>query len=93
MNNLERIRTARGMTQETLALSAGIAVSTYSMYANGHRTIPRAIAENIASALDCKIEDIFSPEKFTVSKSPSQELCGLTQPVQKEPQVAHNTTR
>ena len=51
MNNLERIRTARGMTQETLALSAGIAVSTYSMYANGHRTIPRAIAENIASAL------------------------------------------
>lgn len=92
MNNLERIRTAREMTQETLALSAGIAVSTYSMYANGHRTIPRAIAENIASALDCKIEDIFSPEKFTVSKNPSEELCGLTQPVQKEPQAAHNTT-
>lgn len=69
MNNLEQARTAKGLTQEELAACAGIAVSTYSMYANEHRTIPKAIAERIAKALGCKVDEIFLPEKFTVSKT------------------------
>lgn len=73
MNNLEQIRTARGLTQEDLASNAGIAVSTYSMYVNGHRTVPRKVAENIANALGCTVEEIFLPEKFTVSKTPRQK--------------------
>ncbi len=69
MNNLEQLRTLRGLTQEDVASSVGIAVSTYSMYANGHRAIPRLIAERIANTLNCRVEEIFLPEKFTVSKT------------------------
>ena len=69
MTNLEHLRLARGLTQETVSGAVGIAVSTYSMYENGKRTVPRHIAERIAAAVGCKLEDIFLPEKFTVSKS------------------------
>lgn len=69
LNNLETLRTVKGLTQEEIASSVGIAVSTYSMYANGHRMIPRHVAERIAYVLDCNLEEIFLPEKFTVSKS------------------------
>lgn len=48
------------------------------MYANGHRTIPRQVAERIAYVLDCKLEEIFLPEKFTVSKT--GELAGRAPP-------------
>lgn len=70
MNVLEQLREAQGLTQEELATKVGIAVSTYSMYVNGHRTIPKTVAERIAKVVGCKIEEIFLPEKFTVSKSP-----------------------
>lgn len=69
MTNLERLRLAHGLTQETVSGVVGIAVSTYSMYENGKRAVPRQIAERIAEAVSCKLEDIFLPEKFTVSKS------------------------
>ena len=69
MTNLEQLRLARGLTQETVSGVVGIAVSTYSMYENGKRAVPRQIAERIANAVGCKLEDIFLPEKFTVSKS------------------------
>lgn len=69
LNTLEILRTAKGLTQEEIATRIGVAVSTYSMYANGHRMIPRQIAERIAYILDCKLEEIFLPEKFTVSKT------------------------
>lgn len=78
MNNLEQLRTIRGLTQEDVASRVGIAVSTYSMYANGHRSIPRLIAERIADILDCDLDEIFSAEKFTVSKS--DELFGRAPP-------------
>ena len=37
MTNLERLRLAHGLTQETVSGVVGIAVSTYSMYENGKR--------------------------------------------------------
>lgn len=81
-NRLETLRTDKGLTQEELAANVGIAVSTYSMYANGHRMIPRKVAERIASVLDCELEEIFLPEKFTVSKT--HELFGRFPPDQAE---------
>lgn len=69
MTDLEKLRLARGLTQETVSGVVGIAVSTYSMYENGKRAVPRQIAERIAEAVDCRVEEIFLPEKFTVSKS------------------------
>ena len=82
MTNLERLRLAHGLTQETVSGVVGIAVSTYSMYENGKRAVPRQIAERIAEAVSCKLEDIFLPEKFTVSKS--EELM-LLEPKDKTP--------
>lgn len=69
MTNLEQLRVARGLTQETVSGVVGIAVSTYSMYENGKRAVPRQIAERIASTVGCEMKEIFLPEKFTVSKS------------------------
>lgn len=82
MTTLEQLRLAHGLTQEAISSVAGIAVSTYSMYENGKRAVPRHIAERIAEAVGCKLEDIFLPEKFTVSKS--EELT-LSEPNDKTP--------
>ena len=82
MTDLERLRLSRGLTQEAVSGVVGIAVSTYSLYENGKRTIPRQVAERIAQAVGCKVEDIFLPEKFTVSKS--EELI-LSDPSNKTP--------
>lgn len=82
MTNLEQLRLARGLTQETVSGVVGIAVSTYSMYENGKRAVPRQIAERIAKAVGCRLEDIFLPEKFTVSKS---EKLMLSEPDNKTP--------
>lgn len=77
MNDLERLRLSKGFTQVELASRAGIAVSTYSMYAHGHRAIPQKTAERIADVLGCKVEEIFLPKKFTISKSSESEMCDM----------------
>ena len=69
MTKLEQARIGKGLTQEAVASKVGIAVSTYSMYENGLRAIPRLIAESIAETVGCEVKEIFLPEKFTVSKS------------------------
>ena len=68
MSELEHIRSKKGLTQEAVAKQVGVAISTYSMYENGLRSIPKHTAEKIAEVLGCGTEDIFLPEKFTVSK-------------------------
>ena len=82
MTHLEQLRVAQGLTQEVVSGKAGIAISTYSMYENGKRAVPRQVAERIAEAVGCQLEDIFLPAKFTVSKS--DELT-LSAPDMKEP--------
>ena len=69
MTKLEQMRTEKTLTQEVLASAANIAISTYSMYENGQRLVPRRIAEAIACTLGCEVSDIFLPEKFTVCKT------------------------
>ena len=68
MTNLERLRLAHGLTQETVSGVVGIAVSTYSMYENGKRAVPRQIAERIAEAVSCRLEDIFYPKSSQLAK-------------------------
>jgi len=65
---LEELRVAKGLTQEAVATHAGIAVSTYSQYENGRRTVPLEIAESISGFIGCDLSEIFLPRKFTVSK-------------------------
>jgi len=69
VTELERIRKDRGLTQSDVASRAGIAVSTYSMYENGLRPVPLHVAQTVAEALSCAVDEIFLPSKFTVSKS------------------------
>jgi len=69
MSNLERLRRARKMNQGDVAARVGIAVSTYSQYENGLRSVPIDLAAAIATVVGCSMEDIFLPTKFTVSES------------------------
>ena len=46
----------------------GIAVSTYNQYENGVRSVPKDAARRISEILQIPLDDIFLPEKFTVSK-------------------------
>lgn len=71
MSKLEEIRLRKGLTQENVATHAKIAISTYSQYENGLRTVPLETAECIAKFLGCELNEIFLPKKFTVSKSES----------------------
>ena len=73
MTELERLRLSRGLTQEAVSGVVGIAVSTYSLYENGKRTIPRQVAERIAQAVGCKVEDIFYQKNLQLVKA--RNLC------------------
>lgn len=68
MSRLEELRVSKGYTQEFIATNSGIAISTYSQYENGGRTVPLEVAERIARIIGCSLEEIFLPKKFTVSK-------------------------
>lgn len=76
MSRLEELRTSKGLTQDVIAAHAGIAISTYSQYENGLRSVPIKTAECIAELLGCELSEIFLPQKFTVSKSQGGEERG-----------------
>ena len=69
MTGLEKVRKSKGLTQGDMASRIGIAVSTYSMYENGLRPVPLQVAQTVAEVLNCEINEIFLPQKFTVSKT------------------------
>lgn len=68
MSKLEQLRKEKGIGQSALAEKLGIASSTYCQYEKGARMIPVSTAIEIANLLSVKVEDIFLPVKFTVSK-------------------------
>lgn len=78
MSQLANERQKRKYTQEDMALKLGIGVSTYCQYETGSRNVPLAIAEQIASLFKMPVNDLFLPQKFTVSKShdPKEEIIG-----------------
>lgn len=68
IRSLEDVRKEKGLTQEQMATSLEIAVSTYNQYENGARNVPKSIADAAAHILGVKVEEIFLPTKFTTSK-------------------------
>jgi DNA-binding XRE family transcriptional regulator len=52
-------RIARGFNQSALAQKADLPITTYSYYERGQREPSVSRAIRIASALRCKVEDIF----------------------------------
>jgi len=67
-NKLKEKREQLGYTQEQMAEKLKISIGAYNMYENGNRHIPKAIVNNIVDILHLKKDDIFLPEKFTISK-------------------------
>ncbi len=68
MQDLATIRRNKNKTQEQMAKELNIGISTYNQYENSQRNIPYDIAIKIAEILNVKIEEIFLPVRFTVSK-------------------------
>lgn len=66
MRQIEAVRKAKGFTQEYVAISVGVATSSYNQYETGARSIPADVAEKIASVLGVEVGEIFLPMKFTV---------------------------
>lgn len=65
---LSEIRKSKNISQEIMANSLSIAVSTYCQYETGKRNIPTEIVNGICELLDVDKDDIFLPTKFTVSE-------------------------
>lgn len=58
--NIRRIRVARGLSQEVLAVDAGID-RTYVSRLERHLENPTvAVLERVAKALDCRVVDLFA---------------------------------
>ena len=58
-NQLRAIRTRLGLSQQELALSAGVARQTIGGMENGDYAPSAAVALRLAKALDCRMEDLF----------------------------------
>lgn len=61
MNNLQRIRKMRGLSQNGLVIRSGVSRSLITKYESGERNINKASADTIyklSQALNCSMEDI-----------------------------------
>lgn len=61
MNNLQKIRKLRGLSQNGLVIRSGVSRSLITKYESGERNINKASVNTIyklAKALNCSIEDI-----------------------------------
>jgi len=67
--SIKKLRELKGISQVEMAKILEIPVSTYNVYENGNRKVPEEIAKKIANILGVKVEDIFLPVTFTVSKT------------------------
>lgn len=69
MKDLKELRLSNRKTQQEIADLLDIGLTTYHMYESSDRDIPYKVAEGIAEIFNLKVEDIFLPTKFTVSKT------------------------
>lgn len=61
--NLKKIRTEKGITQETLANAIGVNPTAISNYEIGIREPNLEKLKNIASVLDCTVDELLEDEK------------------------------
>lgn len=64
MKKLRQIRKEAGFKQSDIAQYIEIATSTYSLYENGQRRIPKEKAEKIAALFGIEVTDIFEATDF-----------------------------
>ena len=73
MASLSELRAKKNITQEQMGKMLGVGTSTYNQYENSQRNIPMNVAEKISEILGVKIEDVFLPVRFTVSKKEDKQ--------------------
>lgn len=69
-NNLKELRLKEKLTQSKIAETLGITQRAYQNYERGRRTPSLEIAQKLANAFKCSIEDIF----FTKSSCNTQDV-------------------
>lgn len=65
-NKIIKYREENNITQSEMAEILGISNVTLHHYETGKRNVPYDVAEKIAKILKKEVEDIFSPEKFSL---------------------------
>lgn len=72
MNNLQKTRKLRGLSQNGLVIRSGVSRSLITKYESGERNINKASVDTVyklAKALNCNIEDIIDvSESDTIEK-------------------------
>lgn len=72
MNNLQKTRKLRGLSQNGLVIRSGVSRSLITKYESGERNINKASVDTVyklAKALNCSIEDIIDvSESDTIEK-------------------------
>jgi transcriptional regulator with XRE-family HTH domain len=59
-NNLKRLRREKGISQESLALSANLDRTYISSIEKGERNVSITVVEKLANALNVKISELFN---------------------------------
>ena len=59
LNNIAKIREEKGLTIRQLEYKTGISKSTLSRIENNETKLYLELLENIAKALDCRVQDLF----------------------------------
>lgn len=72
MNNLQKIRKLRGLSQNGLVIRSGVSRSLITKYESGERNINKASVDTVyklAKALNCNMEDIIDLlDSYTIEK-------------------------
>jgi transcriptional regulator with XRE-family HTH domain len=75
--NIRTLRVARGLSQEVLAVDAGIDRTYVSRLERGLENPSVAVLEKLARALSSNIEDLFRPPRAAEAPSSASMLAGL----------------
>lgn len=62
MDTIRTLREAKEMTQADLASAIGVTQTTIARYESGERTPGIFVAQKIARALNCTLDDLLRPE-------------------------------
>lgn len=71
MRILRKLRKAKGLSAEEFGRRFDAKESTVYMWERGERTPPLGKAMEIADFLDCRVDELFAPEKCTPSAQAS----------------------
>lgn len=73
---IEELRNLLDLNQVEMAKKLKIPTSTYNVYENGRRRVPKLVAVKIARILQIDVEEIFVPANFIVRKPKYKERGG-----------------